>query len=381
MFRILRCIVPRSLRRIALLAAALACGLFIGEFALRLLAIDFPARDIGVVPHPLWHHWHRPEYAFTYRVAAEAISQEIHFNEHGMRDSRTIPLAKPFGALRVVVLGDSFVEALQVAEHEGICANLERSLREQLGRPVEVLNFGCSGFSSVTEYCLLSKGAGQFAPDAVICLHHFSDMTEDWQLPKPPWEGGGPSSWKLLAQRSQLCRVASGVADRCRRHRPPPDGASLKSSFDAVLRDPCNADDQEAWDFSLGHVAEMASWCGERNLPFLLVVIPIGTQIERVSAEFAEGVGFQYLAHGKLLENCNYQRRVTAYCQERGIEYLDLLPLFRAANPNGQPCYYLPRDQHWTAAGHALAARHIMSYIVQQWTGRLRDEPRDIVTP
>ncbi len=83
-------------------------------------------------------------------------------------------------------------------------------------------------------------------------------------------------------------------------------------------------------------------------------------------ANFAAEVGAQYLAGGKRLEYTGYQRKVTAYCRSRGIAYLDLLPRFRAANPTGRRWLYLGEDPHWTAAGHALAAREIMAYLQAQ---------------
>jgi hypothetical protein len=371
----------RFIRRFALPIAAITLAFLAAEIALRLAGVDCPARDTGIVPHSLWHHWHRPNHAFSYTVPSEAITQAIRFNEHGMRDSRTISLAKPHGVRRIALVGDSFVEALQVAELEGVCSRLEHRLQEHLGAPVEVLNFGCSGFSSITEYCLLNNCVGQFAPDMVVCLHHFSDTTEDWLLPPQPWNEDGPSIWKPVLMRSQLYRVAAGVADRCRRHRASPADASLQTSFDAVLHDPYTTEDLQAWDRSLGYVGKMATWCYERKIPFLLVIIPIGTQIEPVSPEFAAQMGFQYLANGKRLENANYQRRVSNFCRTLGIDCLDLLDAFRAENPAGRPCFYLPRDQHWTAAGHDLAARQIMSYIVQQWPANHNGEPWAKLTP
>jgi hypothetical protein len=234
-----------------------------------------------------------------------------------------------------------------------------------LGRPVEVLNFGCSGFSSVTEHAILINFVGRFAPDVVVCFHHFSDMTEDWLLPPASsWRDESASTWRSIAKRSQLCRLVLGFADRHRRHRAAPPEASLQTSFDAIVHDPYTAEDEEAWGRSLASVGRMAQWCADRGLRFLVAVIPIGPQIESVPAEFADQMGFRYLADGKRLENANYQRCVCAYCREHDIACLDLLPAFRTANARGQPLFYLPRDQHWNAAGHALAAKCLASYIL-----------------
>jgi hypothetical protein len=353
------------------LAASLLLALALSEVTVRVLDIDGPAGDMGIAPHPLWHHWHRTNYEFHYQVAHEDITQLIHFNEFGMRDSRSATVGKPAGVVRVAILGDSFVEALQVPERDGVCRRLEHLLSDaewpecERRGSIEVLNFGCSGFSSITEYYLLSNFVGQFCPDFVLCFHHFSDMTEDWQLPAHSAWGSAPhAGWNSLLRRSRLYRLASGLVSRRRQRRLPHAEASLRTSFDAVLHDPETSEDLDAWRHSLEFVGYMADWCREQQKPFLLAVIPLGSQVEPPPAGFAARAGYRYLTGGQRLENDNYQRHVVGYCQEQGIACIDLLPAFRAANPRGQALLYLPRDQHWTAAGHALAARTVASYIL-----------------
>ena len=57
-------------------------------------------------------------------------------------------------------------------------------------------------------------------------------------------------------------------------------------------------------------------------------------------------------------------RRLTEFLQREGIAHLDLLPLFReaAAQPDAPPLH-LRHDQHWTAAGHRLAAEAIHQFL------------------
>ena len=49
-------------------------------------------------------------------------------------------------------------------------------------------------------------------------------------------------------------------------------------------------------------------------------------------------------------------RKLTALCEELEIACLDLLPLMRDRMEAGDELYYR-RDRHWTAEGHAVAAR------------------------
>lgn len=356
-----------------LLASALSVGfsLILLECAVRLLWPDLPTSETGIVPHPIWHHWHRRDFCFTYHVPGEGIRQQVRFNEHGMRDASPRNIEKPPGIRRVAVLGDSFVEAMQVEEHEGICKRLEALLSHS--QLAEVLNFGCSGFSTSLEYLIIREWVLQWKPDMVLCLHHFSDITEDWrfrsravcmsedlQAVVPSGTGWGRcvrrvldmfSAWRLLHRSLRSSRVASP--------------ASLKEGYDAIVHEPYNREDEEALAYSLNYVRLVDQELRHEGVPFLLVLIPLGPQVEPVPLDFARQVGLRYLADGCRLEHDGYQRAVTAYCHQHGIAVLDLLDGFRLANPTGSALLYLPRDQHWTAEGHALAARLIASRLKQ----------------
>ena len=52
-----------------------------------------------------------------------------------------------------------------------------------------------------------------------------------------------------------------------------------------------------------------------------------------------------------------------------GAPMLDLLPAMHDAAPGGERLYY-PYDKHWTAAGHAVAAREIERFLREQGLAR-----------
>lgn len=354
------------------MALSLAVGLALVEGTLRLLCPDLPTSETGMVPHPVWHHWHRADFRFTYHVPGEGTKRQVRFNEHGMRDSQPRRIERPSRVRRVAVLGDSFVEAMQVEEHEGVCKQLEELL--SVGVPTEVLNFGCSGFSTSLEYLLLREWVRQWQPDAVLCLHHFSDITEDWRLRAravgegetlaavaPAGSGRGRQVQAVL-EYSFLGRLL-GQTTRRLRFRPQATPGSLQEGYDAIVHEPYTPQDEEAFAYSLGYLRLMAELLRQEGIAFRVVVVPLGPQVEPVPSEFARQVGLRYLADGRRLEHVGYQRTVTAYCHNHDIAVLDLLAGFRSANPSGVPLLYLPRDQHWTAEGHAVAARLIAPWL------------------
>ncbi|MCS6978313.1 MAG: SGNH/GDSL hydrolase family protein [Gemmatales bacterium] len=320
------------------------------------------------MPHPVWHHWHQADYRFTYHVPGEGIRRTVTFNEHGMRDSLPRQTARRPGVGRIAVLGDSFVEAMQVEEHEGICKQLEALLSESV--PTEVLNFGCSGFSTSLEYLILREWVVRWKPDAVVCLHHFSDITEDWRF-RTKAVGAGEdlravvpsgSGWGRQVRRvmdaSSACRLIS-LTLQAVRSRPPSHAASLQDGYDAIVNAPYNQQDEVAFAYSLSYLGLMNDLLRQQGIPLVVVVIPLGPQVEPVPVELARRLGLRYLADGQRLEHTGYQEMVRRFCHAHDIAVTDLLDAFQTANPTGKPLLYYSRDQHWTAEGHALAARRI----------------------
>src|SRR5262249_24782497 len=102
-----------------------------------------------------------------YRHTKEGFS-EGYFNSHGLRDyERTY--AKPRDTFRILVLGDSCVEALQVALENTFPALLEKRLNENsASRRFEVLNLGQSGFGTADEYMRYLNFGVNYTPDLVL---------------------------------------------------------------------------------------------------------------------------------------------------------------------------------------------------------------------
>src|SRR5262245_15424435 len=80
-------------------------------------------------------------------------------NANGHR-GRYYGLVKPTGKYRILVLGDSFTEGVQVKEEELFSARLEK-----LDDELEVMNAGVGGYGTVQEYLYLTKEGLRFHPD------------------------------------------------------------------------------------------------------------------------------------------------------------------------------------------------------------------------
>jgi hypothetical protein len=105
----------------------------------------------------------------------------ITINDEGFRD-RNHAVAKPPETFRVVVLGDSNAEALQVPLENTFWSVLERQLEgcpSLSRRPVEVLNFGVSGFGTTQELLTYEKFARKYRPDVVLLAFFIGNDLRD----------------------------------------------------------------------------------------------------------------------------------------------------------------------------------------------------------
>lgn len=88
-------------------------------------------------------------------------------NERGLRSPQEIDYAKPEGVYRILVLGDSYVEALQMP----LAASFPQQLTAQLndwGATVEVINAGVSGWGTDQQFLWLREEGRKYEPDLIL---------------------------------------------------------------------------------------------------------------------------------------------------------------------------------------------------------------------
>jgi len=82
---------------------------------------------------------------------------------------------KPANTYRIALLGDSLTFGYGLSYQETYGEILARLLNRQLGRQVEVLNFGVNGYNSFQELAVLRRYVLGYHPDAVILLITIND--------------------------------------------------------------------------------------------------------------------------------------------------------------------------------------------------------------
>jgi len=160
-----------GLETAALIAVGL-CGL-----ELLLSACGVGQEEI-LQPDPVMGTRHIPNKQVVWRM--EGFSNES-FNSEGLRDVEH-PIAKPAGTFRIALLGDSATEGLQVPLKETYSSVLE-SIVTMPGKKTEVLNFGCSSYSTGQEVLQFEREVAQYQPDLTVLLYNRGDTLENVRKP------------------------------------------------------------------------------------------------------------------------------------------------------------------------------------------------------
>jgi hypothetical protein len=412
-------LIGKVLGRVALAAAGVALSLLLLEGGVRLMGIAPPAAPQPPLwePHPYLGWFHIPNSGGLWYSEYGEYQAEVHINARGLRD-REIGYDNPSGAYRILVLGDSFAEGLQVSLAETFAKQLEARLAGG-DRPVEVINGGVSGWGTDQEATFYVIEGFRYQPDLVLlCFfirndvlnnHEPLEVTRMGSVQKPffhlqggelvvpsfPFEPPPPDSnatpafllpfsdW--LRARSALYRLVMPYlrdVPATRRALGPigllggvgvglANEPDLPMPFDVYRVDPSPEWD-EAWALTGALIRRLDVEVQAHGARLVVVVIGAPEQVypDRWAATLHAKPQMRSLRWD--LEAPH--RRLAAILNEAGILYLDLLPVFEdAASGPDMPPLYFRHDFHWTPTGHALAAGAVEAFLREG--GLLDDNP------
>jgi len=323
-------------------------------------------------------------------------------NEDGFRG----PALQNTPSLRVMVYGDSNVQARFSVQEETFTGQLQRLLRDSTRSNVEVINAGIVGYGPDQNLLRLESDVDRYHPGFII-FHLFTEndfgdivrnrlfeldengalvqtghaVTPDPRMPTS-WWSRPPGE---LLSNSMISIVANGISrGRARSSNPHPalehdperfrekalqqherefavyrQRASRRYSmfsdhYEADIAFAPHLDSAQAKRRLLAAVLERASGIAkERGIPFLVAIQP-------TSRDLTTNLTNHYQALDRI---AGYDRRrldawVAAICEEAGIDFVNLFETFDATGrPND--LYFPTPDPHWNEAGQLVAAEAV----------------------
>ncbi len=332
----------------------------LGELAFRFAPNRY--RDTNV---PSMKTWHVPGATYVYEGAVLGLKQppvQVRWNSRNYHDAEHA-LARPRGTVRVVVLGDSFVEGVQVALDDLFHRRLERGLAARSPVPVEAIALGWSGWGQAQELAALEKEGLAYDPSLVVVefLPGNDVRNNDDELERLANEQSRQDPLYLHALREGLA-FSAFVVDRvvvaARNLRGDREALDTDVFREAPRRHPELW--ARAWARTDALVVELDRVVRGRGGRLVVAIFAQGPEVEAAASgapSMGEGVDLRRPA-----------RRMLEICGRRGVPCLDLAPRFVAVPAAERPRLVVVGDGHWSALGHEKAAAETVRFLTEDTT-------------
>ena len=302
------------------------------------------------------------------------FGHEVSFNSAGMRD-REHTLEKRAGTFRILLLGDSFMEALQVPADSMLATLMERDLTRTTGRPVEVINGGVSGWGTGDELRYLTRYGLAYHPDlVVVAMTLHNDISDNLRREWYTMRDGAlidrnpqPMSWlqfkvlevkAFLATRTQLYQLWRRVRHGREMQQV---GQALNSHVVELFTVPSPPDIVLGWQLTdrlLGAIRDTSKAAGSQ---VAVVLLPLRYQL-------ADTTFSSFVKHAEMtpdrMRMYQPQTTVRRMADSLHVPVVDLLGAFQQWTAAGKAPLYLEWDGHWNDAGHRLAADVVVQNLV-----------------
>lgn len=307
---------------------------------------------------------------FRYRIDVGA---------HGLRD-REVPIEKPAGRKRVLILGDSFAFGVGLNNGE----RFSDLLGEMLPDDVEVINAGVPGWGTDQEMLFYETTLRRLQPDVVVLeFTGQNDVVNNGlrsplvevgtkprfvcagdslalELPTPPAKLSVASRAKRFLRKSRLLLfVKRRFEMRDYQHHAVEDPRFVTHGYEAnrhlshwSVYDVRGGEAIDgAWCVTERLLARLAADCRQDSADLVVFAIPCEVEVDEVwRAEMMQRTGVA-------AENMDFllpYRRLAGICVSQGIEFRYPIDEFQSAKQK-QPLYF-EQDAHPNIAANALVA-------------------------
>ena len=366
----------RAWSSLALTSVSVLLGLLLFEAAGRIFLAMRPSYEVLFLQPERVVGWTQvPRLEWTWAGShwyARDFSVRIRTNSLGFRDLERSP-ARAEGTVRVALLGDSFVEAVQVPFEKTAGHLLELRLEGSRRSPgFEVLNFGVSNYG-VGQYLLVwERFVSDFDPDYVVVLVAGFHM----QRTLAPYE---IARFHHASQRALWVRPTFRLTEGRLVREPALDyDAFLTAQAELIARDFGGGRSRRRETSILGHLVRTL-WAQRPSAtapaPTPAAGAQPSTDVLAVNLRILDELSQQIAARGGRLviaDACSYfgapsgsSEALQQLSRAREIGYVPLGDRLRAADQNGRATRF-PHDGHFNEAGNQIFAEALFEWMAQQ---------------
>jgi lysophospholipase L1-like esterase len=351
--------------------------------------------------------WEKVPLAEVWSAASDHDVKEV-LNSKGLHDYE-IDYVKPMTERRVLFLGDSFTESYTVPLRDGFIKLAEQQVGQAVGsRTLRLINAGTRGYGTDQELLYFRTEGRRFQPDLVILMFYVNDLEDNATSRGGAKPQFGIRDGQLVLESSPQMEVAArprtigdtaseqwrgparGLIDLAQRtatyrfvvqrliHQLPVLDAMLGGagarrtvvpSVYAAFRDEDSEEIERGWRLTQALLRQLASEVRDAGADLIVVNIPDRVQVHE---EYQRQL-LQTGAGSDGISTWDFdlpRRRLGSLCADLGLPFVDLTDTFRISAQAGRRLY-LPRDPHWNAAGHRLAAETLTPVILEYFRPRV----------
>ena len=396
---------------LALVVVAMCAAVALSEAAFRAVkrVVCVTAGAKLFRPHPLYGWTHEPGAegwtngcigrAFEWRAFSRINAEGLRDEEHAW--TRTLEVT------RILLLGDSFAEAMQVPLAKTFAKRLQAKLNDD-GRRVEVVNAGFSAFDTDNELLFFESDGRRYQPDVVLLAftevndvtgaskHLFERMyveALEGPPPKPHFKIGRDGglrldmravrrSWEEFAARRASVLGRAGMAlernlhlvrlveSALSRRTLRSDAARIVPSTVLGIYAPPTRVWEDAWALTRALLLRLQRDVDATGATFAAVLIP---PKEVVSPEAWRSLRARSPEHAEDALDVERPGVMSgALFAQLGVPYLDLAPPLRSHFAATGRSGYFAWDVHLTEEGHDVVAEALRPFVERLLDERMR---------
>jgi hypothetical protein len=325
--------------------------------------------------------------AFLWNSEPDHASFVSHLNLYGFRD-RQWKVAPSRGTERVMFVGDSLTEGFMAADDETIARGYEMAA----GKSSEAMNCGIGG-NGIPEYlALIHDAVPLFRPRRLIVVLYANDLPlTDAVPPRKTLPLRSSSAWEprllqILGRAArhepvprrwhsppvlfvpvvpdplnpwsnpppEFARVDPALAEAMRKGAFNPFVVDVLNKAATALREPVELSEtlRQLQSFARGHGSELR-----------LVYLPFSTQVSDRYVPFQQKYATQHEVRSlRGPEFQIHQESLRRSCAKLSLPFLDLTPLLRRAEENGEHLYW-DFDEHLRGATYTRVGATISRWV------------------
>ena len=384
---------PKLAEKLLLMAGATILSLAVLELVLRAFFPSHGTWRIYRIPHPELGWVLEPGVEFARPMPGGYV--DVRYNSDGFRDSEHSG-AEPENAMRIIVLGDSYMEANMVPLQNVFHKQLERLTKHHRSQVI-TRNLGVAGYGTLQEYMTFMKAGKRLKPDLVLLAFYLHNdilnnaehlntdamaMREgkrkrpylkessdsEWTILKPDYEFiqakylKQKNSWTFQVRYNSVLLSLIRIARRTLRAQSESfrDNSSLALNF-------CQQKTkfERGWQTTERIIKRLNMDVQSAGAKLVVFSVPaIHDSDLNLIAELEQAVKKKTPQY--CVEQSPGYRRLREMLARNKIDYIDLAPAFREAVTSEGKNLFLKGDWHWNKNGHALAAKIVYDRLLSE---------------